>query len=347
MDHQIPGISAPLEVADAFTRLWWRPEVRRRSERLYRLATWRLQDPRALPGTAAARDLDHLVSWFRAFQNEAHVDRDTDPTPVVSARTNREELVYWDDEGRPLSVAGGFSQPIAGMSRIGPVYTPPELPRAGGYRLGGHPRQATAAALAAGASEVAALHRSVQPDLELDLPEAGLRPRGRLRLGVLRLEPLTLVPCLDMTTAAAPAVRPSNSTAPWPRPTPPRRRPGRPRRHGQAPVHRRRDRHGLRLWSAPSPRAAVAADAAVEVRCGPGSRRSPGAGESRSGDESIKPHIQRAGGGLERQAATRDAAGGHSRARRVLRAPPTFRSPALLFRHGSATRPRPRGRPAS
>ncbi|GAB1824186.1 GNAT family N-acetyltransferase [Herbidospora sp. RD11066] len=151
IDHTIPGISAPLEVAEAFTRLWWRPETHRRSERLYRLTTLA---PHQAPGsscTASARDLDHLVSWFRAFQNEAHVDRDSDPTPVVSARTNREELLYWTDGDAPVSVVG-FSQPIAGMSRIGPVYTPPEL-RGKGYGSA-VTHAATTSALAAGATEV-------------------------------------------------------------------------------------------------------------------------------------------------------------------------------------------------
>lgn len=152
VDHAIPGISAPLDVADAFTRLWWRPETRRRSERLHRLTTLAPHTASGSSRTATARDLGHLVGWFRAFQDEAHVDRDSDPTPVVSARTNREELVYWDDEdGAPVSVAG-FSQPIAGMSRIGPVYTPPEH-RGHGYGSA-VTHTATAAALAAGASEV-------------------------------------------------------------------------------------------------------------------------------------------------------------------------------------------------
>ncbi|WP_066363597.1 GNAT family N-acetyltransferase [Herbidospora mongoliensis] len=151
MDHAIPGISAPLEVAEAFTRLWWRPETRRRSERLYRLTTLAPNGGSGSSRTATAPDLDHLVGWFRAFQHEAHVDRDTDPTPVVSARTNREELVYWEAGGAPVSVAG-FSQPIGGMSRIGPVYTPPEL-RGKGYGSA-VTHAATTSALAAGASEV-------------------------------------------------------------------------------------------------------------------------------------------------------------------------------------------------
>ncbi|WP_256862965.1 GNAT family N-acetyltransferase [Microbispora sp. GKU 823] len=71
------------------------------------------------------------MRFFREFQQEAHVERTADPTPVVAARVNREELVLWEDDDRPVSVAG-VSAPIAGMSRIGPVYTPPGL-RGRGY----------------------------------------------------------------------------------------------------------------------------------------------------------------------------------------------------------------------
>lgn len=71
------------------------------------------------------------MSFIREFQHEAHAERTADPTPVVAARVNREELIMWEDDGRSVSIAG-VSAPIAGMSRIGPVYTPPEL-RGRGY----------------------------------------------------------------------------------------------------------------------------------------------------------------------------------------------------------------------
>jgi RimJ/RimL family protein N-acetyltransferase len=129
-DREVPGVSGPLHAAEAFAGVWWRPERGRRSERLYRLDALTPVSARGKARTASAADLPRAVQWFREFQEEAHVDVTADPTPVVSARINREELIWWEDEGRPVALAG-VSAPIAGMSRIGPVYTPPELRRRG------------------------------------------------------------------------------------------------------------------------------------------------------------------------------------------------------------------------
>lgn len=130
-ERSIPGVTGPVAVAEAFAGAWWRPESGRRSERLYRLGTLRTA---AAPGKArlvSAAEIPEAVGWVRAFQEEAHADRGVDPTPVVSARVNREELLWWEEGDRRVSLAG-VSAPIAGMSRVGPVYTPPEL-RGRGY----------------------------------------------------------------------------------------------------------------------------------------------------------------------------------------------------------------------
>ncbi|MBX6386889.1 MAG: GNAT family N-acetyltransferase [Microbispora sp.] len=130
-ERAIPGVTGPVPAAEAFAVAWWRPEDRRRSERLYRLG--RLAAA-AAPGKArlvTTTEIPEAAGWFRAFEEEAEGEVSADPTPVVAARVNREELLWWEDEGRPVSLAG-VSAPIAGMSRIGPVYTPPEL-RGRGY----------------------------------------------------------------------------------------------------------------------------------------------------------------------------------------------------------------------
>ncbi|WP_214109681.1 GNAT family N-acetyltransferase [Acrocarpospora catenulata] len=158
--RELTGVSGPLETAATFAAAWWEPEKDRRAERLYRLATLVTPtDPSghlALYGPGRARivtppDLPVAVQWFRAFQSEAHVDLAADPAPVVSSRLNRNELVWWEVGGRPVSLAG-VSTPIAGMSRIGPVYTPPD------YRRRGYGSAVTYAAtrkaLDEGASEV-------------------------------------------------------------------------------------------------------------------------------------------------------------------------------------------------
>lgn len=130
MDRTVRAVRGSTEVAEAFGREWWRPEVSRRTERLYRLGTLA---PCAAPGkarTATMGEIDEAARWMRAFQEEARIDRAADPTPVVSARINREELIWWESGDRRVSLAG-FSTPVAGMSRVGPVYTPPEFRRRG------------------------------------------------------------------------------------------------------------------------------------------------------------------------------------------------------------------------
>ncbi|WP_245690781.1 GNAT family N-acetyltransferase [Sinosporangium album] len=134
MNRKLPGVSGPLPAAEAFAAHWWRPERRRRAERLYRLGT--LTGPTAPPvgraRTATADDLPTLVSWITDFEREAGIATPVDPTPAISRRLTRAELVWWETgDGRPAALAAA-STPIAGMSRVGPVYTPPEL-RGHGY----------------------------------------------------------------------------------------------------------------------------------------------------------------------------------------------------------------------
>jgi len=60
-------------------------------------------------------------------------------------------LTLWEADGKPVSVAG-LTRRAAGMVRVGPVYTPPEL-RGHGYASAAT-AEVSQAALAAGAEEV-------------------------------------------------------------------------------------------------------------------------------------------------------------------------------------------------
>ncbi|WP_405086451.1 GNAT family N-acetyltransferase [Microbispora sp. NBC_01389] len=151
LDHVVPGVSGPVRAAEAFAAAWWRPATGRTAQRLYRLGALRPPSTKGKPRIAGPHDLSLAVRFFREFQEEAHVERTADPTPVVAARLNRDELLWWEDDGGPVSIAG-VSAPIAGMSRIGPVYTPPEL-RGRGYGSA-VTHAATRKALDEGATEV-------------------------------------------------------------------------------------------------------------------------------------------------------------------------------------------------
>ncbi|GII55592.1 putative acetyltransferase [Planotetraspora thailandica] len=172
-ERSVAGVSGPLDVAEAFAQEWWRPEKDRRSERLYRLDA--LVPPFA-PGrarTAVAADVDLATRWFVDFQREADVDVEADPTPVVSARINREELLLWEDGGRPVALAC-VSRPLAGMSRVGPVYTPPDHRRHGYGSAVTH--AVTRLALDAGATEVLLFTDLANPTSNSIYQGLGYRP---------------------------------------------------------------------------------------------------------------------------------------------------------------------------
>jgi predicted GNAT family acetyltransferase len=106
----------------------------------------------ARPATGALRaaregDRALLVRWSIAFAREAHADYG-DAESVVDRRLRKGGLHLWEDGGEPVCMLG-VNIEVAGVVRIGPVYTPP------GHRRRGYASSAVAAAreaaLAAGA----------------------------------------------------------------------------------------------------------------------------------------------------------------------------------------------------
>lgn len=153
-DVELPGVGGGVLPAHAFAAAREQKSSVTANERLYRLGE--LVDPSPLPaGTvrlATAADADLLVEWFTAFVAEAELAiPGENHRPTVERRTAGGRLHIWEHEGTPVSFAG-VSDVIAGMSRIGPVYTPPEH-RGRGY-ASGVVAAGSAHALAAGAAEV-------------------------------------------------------------------------------------------------------------------------------------------------------------------------------------------------
>jgi GNAT superfamily N-acetyltransferase len=144
----LPGVSGSLAQADAFTAAWAKPESGRMAQRLYRLGTL---EAAGAEGTA----------------------RDADPGPQVKVRVEHGELVLWEAGGRPVAMAA-FSTPLARMSRVGPVYTPPESRRHGYGSAVTH--AATAAARQAGASEVLLFTDLANPTSNSIYQALGYRP---------------------------------------------------------------------------------------------------------------------------------------------------------------------------
>jgi RimJ/RimL family protein N-acetyltransferase len=115
------------------------------NERLYRLgeadteAKAALTPPTDVPGgpiEGTEADVDLLVDW-RSAAIEEIFRRAPNRPPIEASRIVRASLamghgqLLWQVDGQPVSMAG-VGVPREGMSRIGPVYTPPEQ-RGHGY----------------------------------------------------------------------------------------------------------------------------------------------------------------------------------------------------------------------
>ena len=153
----IAGVNSYEEPAQAFAAAWrertqCQVDVHRRM-RLYRLAelSWPDPVPEGAPRLARGGDVALLAQWFSAFVREVDDMGDTDQAAAVRDRISYGGLTVWEAGGTPVTMAGVTRQ-VAGMVRVGPVYTPPEL-RGHGY-ASAVTAEVSQAALAAGADEV-------------------------------------------------------------------------------------------------------------------------------------------------------------------------------------------------
>jgi RimJ/RimL family protein N-acetyltransferase len=181
-DPEVPGVIGPTAeaeaIAAAYTARTGHPVTLRVRTRLFALA--RLDPPCGIPGAprlADESDLDLLARWREAIAEElAHFfpAGSLSQREIVarSLRLGAGEML-WEVDGEP--VAQARAQPlIAGMSRIGPVYTPPE------HRGRGYAAAVTAAAsrwaLDAGAERVLLFTDLANPTTNRLYPRIGYRP---------------------------------------------------------------------------------------------------------------------------------------------------------------------------
>ena len=177
--RQLPGVNAPQEAADAFAAAWrdrtGDAVTLYRRMRLFRLG--RLGRPAAGPGGAARlateRDHDLLAGWFDAFAREVGDPPRYDSRAVVGERIGYGGITVWEAGGVPVSIAGR-TRTVAGMVRVGPVYTPPEL-RGRGY-AGAATAAASQAALDAGVRQVVLYTDLANPTSNALYQHLGYRP---------------------------------------------------------------------------------------------------------------------------------------------------------------------------
>ncbi|MCC9310815.1 GNAT family N-acetyltransferase [Kitasatospora sp. RB6PN24] len=160
-DREVTGVGGGTAEARAFADTWagrtGATAVVHEEQRLYRLGE--LAVP-AVPGRlrpATPDDYGLLVPWLADFFDYVGFP-DFDAPGMAVQRIQAGEFFIWEDgDGRPVSFAG-LSQVIVGMTRIGPVYTPPEA-RGHGY----------ASAVTAGLCEVARERGATEVLLYTDL----------------------------------------------------------------------------------------------------------------------------------------------------------------------------------
>jgi GNAT superfamily N-acetyltransferase len=179
------GVQGPAGEAAAFAAAWAaRTGASVRVGRRLRLfALEELRPPADVPGGARCvgpaddRAVDLLTAWRHAFDAELDGEPAASPRPreeVVRALTAGAGELVWEVGGEPVAQAS--ARPVtAGMSRIGPVYTPP------GRRRRGYGAAVTAAAsrwaLDRGARHVLLYTDLANPTTNRLYPRLGYRPR--------------------------------------------------------------------------------------------------------------------------------------------------------------------------
>ena len=186
----IQGVNAESDAAEAFAEaLAYHTGAAATIHRRMRLfVLGELTQPQPSPAgasrPAAERDRNLLTEWLRAFTREVGDPDTQDHQAAADERLSYGGIVVWEADGAPASIAGR-TRIVAGMTRVGPVYTPPEL-RGRGY-AGGATVAVSQAVLDAGATEVVLYTDRDNPTSNALYQRLGYRPvEDRL---VLSFEP--------------------------------------------------------------------------------------------------------------------------------------------------------------
>jgi RimJ/RimL family protein N-acetyltransferase len=133
-DPDVPGVNAQPATGRQIAAAWCARtggssacRIRMAMHQLDRV----IDPPRPAPGelrVALGADRPLLLEWWRAFARDAGVSP-ANAEASIDVRLRQHGLLVWED-GRPVSMVG-VSRPVAGVIRVGPVYTPDALRRRG------------------------------------------------------------------------------------------------------------------------------------------------------------------------------------------------------------------------
>jgi predicted GNAT family acetyltransferase len=155
--RSLPGVGGEKQTVAAFAHAWQERTGHSSSVtvsmRMYRLGE--LRAPRGVPGQprpANDDDVELVGSWLRDFHDEAEPHAPgVDGQKLARQRIGAGQLQLWEDDAEVVAMAA-FSNAVAGVSRVGPVYT---APRGRGRGYGSAvTAEATSAAKRGGAAEV-------------------------------------------------------------------------------------------------------------------------------------------------------------------------------------------------
>ncbi len=135
-DPDLPGVNGLPETTREIAAAW-REQTGGTSRCHMREAMHVLEEVRDPPRPAAGElrlartdERGLMVDWMNAFVSDAGLVSRGEAEVMVDVRLAREALLVWDHNG-PVSIVGAVA-PVAGVARIGPVYTPREH-RSRGY----------------------------------------------------------------------------------------------------------------------------------------------------------------------------------------------------------------------
>lgn len=179
-DPDVPAVSGLPDTARAIAQSWARLTGGTTSTTMSE-AMHVLEDVHDPPRPASGRlrlanvdERDLLIAWMEEFVTEAGLIGAAQAVAMVDARLRRRGMLIWED-GRPVSMIG-VAPEVAGVVRIGPVYTPTQ------YRRRGYAGSAVAAAsrraLAGGAARCMLYTDLANPTSNKIYAEVGYRRTG-------------------------------------------------------------------------------------------------------------------------------------------------------------------------
>ena len=130
LEFPVAGVTGPVEAAAEFSKQWQRftgvKEGHGFRLRLYRLGELTTPDVAGTARLATADDVPLLAGWRVGFgEDTGHMPAQDHALSVRRSMALGHANLLWEVDGTPVSYAVA-SKPTDGMSRVGPVYTPPE-----------------------------------------------------------------------------------------------------------------------------------------------------------------------------------------------------------------------------